>query len=167
MPFGLKKGNLVQNGGFEQGLAGWLGIANVELAGAPLPHEGLVAAAMGKADNTAEAEMFQDVPVLPRHTYRLELYAAGAQMRPADLIVDVHWICGFAGDTGCALTGGPLVVPGVTTGSAVSGAWKAVSAYTEAAPPGACLARICLRKPPGTATANYLLVDDVIFAERD
>ncbi len=167
MPFSLNKGNLVQNGGFEQGLTGWLGVANVDLAGTPSCHEGLVAAAMGKPDNTAEAEMFQDVPVAPRRTYRLELFVAGARLDPADLVVDVHWVCGSAGDAGCAVGSGPLIVPGHTTGAALDGAWKAVIAYTEAAPAGAELARIRLRKAPGPVATNCLLVDDVVFVEQD
>jgi len=166
MPLGLWRGNLVQNGGFERGLADWLGVTNVDLESSPLCHEGLLAAAMGKPDNAAPADMFQDVPVAPRHTYKLGFFAAGVETNPGDLVVDVRWI-GYAGDIGCALAGGPVLVRGDTTGRAASGAWKAVITYTESAPPGAETARICLVKAPGTLTASYLLVDDVVLVQRD
>lgn len=165
MPVSLKRGNLVLNGGFEQGFAGWLGTQNVKLAPSSLCHEGLVAAAMGDPCHDAQAAMFQDVPVLPRRTYKLQFFVAGAEMDPGDLIVDVRWICGAGGDTGCALEGGPVLVQGKTTGPAHLGAWKAVIAYTEAAPHGADSARIVFRSEPGCGECNYLLVDDVIFSE--
>ncbi len=161
-----KRGNLVQNGGFEEGLAGWLGAENVGLS-SPLCHEGLIAAAMGKPDNTECAQMFQDVPVLAGHTYKLELSVAGAvTVNPADLIVDVRWVSP-CGEIGPALDCGVLLVQGLTTGWARSGTWKTVVAYTETAPLGADCARLCLIKRPGETAGNYLLVDDVIFVERD
>jgi hypothetical protein len=167
MPFSLKRGNLVQNGGFEQGLAGWLGAANVGIVPSALSHSGMIAAAMGKPDGTAPADILQDVPALPRRTYKCQFFVAGVRPGPADLSVDIRWMCAGAGDAGCALECGPVLVRGVTIGPAALGAWKAVIAYTDAAPPGAEAARIVFSKGPGTAQCNYLLVDDVIFVERD
>lgn len=167
MPVSLKRGNLVLNGGFEQGLTGWLGVDNVGLVPSALCHEGLIAAAMGDPCANAPAGMFQDVPVLPRRTYKLQFFVAGVEKNPGDLTVDVRWICGAGGDTGCALEGGPVLVQGETTGPARLGAWKAVIAYTEAAPHGADSARIVFHREPGCDECNYLLVDDVIFVERD
>lgn len=161
-----KRGNLVQNGGFEQGLASWLGADNVGLS-SPLCHQGLIAAAMGKPDNTALASMLQDVPVLPGRVYRLELSVAGAEaVNPADLVVDVHWVLPCA-EIQPALGCGPLLIHGQTTGPASVNAWKTAVVFTETAPLGADSARICLTKCGGDAACNYLLVDDVIFVERD
>ena len=165
MLYSKKKGNLVQNGGFEQGLGSWLGVCNVGISSRS--HEGLVAAAMGKPDNHAPASMFQDVSVCPGHVYRLQLSVAGAEEGdPGDLEVEIHWV-GSCADLEPAIGCDPFIVQGKTTGSARCNAWKTAVIHTETAPLGADSARISLRRCEGNSECNYLLVDDVIFVERD
>lgn len=157
---GQRKGNLVQNGGFEQGLASWLGVDNVGLS-SPHCHEGLVAAAMGKPDNHAPSSMFQDVCISPGHVYRLELSVAGAgEGNPGNLAVEVHWV-GPCAELECAIGCEEFIVQGQTTG-----AWKTAVVYTDIVPPLTNTARICLRRCGGDSECDYLLVDDVIFVER-
>jgi len=161
------RGNLVFNGGFEQGLAGWAGVCNVELESQIHAHEGTIVAAMGKPDNTLAATMHQDVPVIPKCTYKLQLFVAGVDLAPADLWVDVRWVNAVGDDLGTALpTPTPVFVPKTTTGSANTGAFKAVIAYTTQAPFAAVRARILLSKAPGSVESNFLLVDNVIFEKQ-
>lgn len=164
MPFAEKKGNEVQNGGFEQGLSSWLGVDNVELETNWRQHEGLVAAAMGKADNTCPATMFQDVPASMSRTYKLQFAVSGAEPHPAELSVDVRYLNCVGADLGSALGCSPLTVQPETIGCAGAGAYKTVVTFTEPAPLGTAAARIFFTKCPGCA-GNYLLVDDVVFVD--
>jgi len=141
---GARKCNLVQNGGFEQGLTSWLGACNVGLS-SPRCHEGLVAAALGKPDSRSPAKMFQDVNVCPGRSYRLQLSVAAAESEgdPGDLEVQVLWL-GPCAELDPAIGCDPLVVQGKTTCCS----WKTVVAYTGVVPFGTDTARICLKRLP-------------------
>lgn len=166
MILGSRKGNLVVNGGFERGLTGWDGVCNVGLQSVAGAHQGLVAAAMGKPDNTLPASMFQEVPVVPGMVYRLELFVAGVDQAPADLTVDVRWLDRSGRDLGSALDPqGPVTVMSATIGAVTKGGYKDVVLYTSPAPVAASCATILLDKTPGSAQSNFLLVDDVMFFE--
>ncbi|MBE3520155.1 MAG: hypothetical protein IMW97_07660 [Firmicutes bacterium] len=166
MPFYLTRPNLVLNGGFEEGLAGWTNVSNVGLEGRPNSHEGLAAAAMGKPNNTLTALMQQDVPICPRRFYRLILYVAGLLVAPADLTIDLRWLDTTGTDLGTALEGpSPVLVPAVTIGAAATGAYRAIVIYTAQAPSTAVAARIILSKAPG-AEGNLVLVDDVLLEQQ-
>jgi len=166
VPFYFARGNLVVNGGFEEGLTGWSNITNVGLEGRLNSHEGLVAAAMGKTNNTLTSFLQQDVPILPRRFYKLTLYVAGLAPEPADLSVDIRWLDLAASDLGTAVEGpSPVLVPAATIGAAATGAYRAVIIYTSEAPPPVAAARIILSKAPGTAE-NFVLVDDVLFEQQ-
>lgn len=172
MPFGIEGGSLVQNGGFEQGLTNWTA-TNVDLAPSSQSHEGLISAAMGSPDNCMAAELLQDVPVVPRAQFKLELFVSGVAANPANLTIDVRWFCEDSDnpedpeDLGSALKCGPVLVPGITTGPVSANAWKAVIICTLPAPPEADFARILLTKAPGTLATNFLLIDDVSFVGLD
>ncbi len=165
MLFNFSKGNLVVNGSFEQGFAGWCGIDNVGLEGSALSHEGLIAAAMGKPNNLLEAVIFQDVCIVPRRTFFLRFFVAGVTSNPADLTVDVLWLDPCGNVISSALTA-PIFVPAITTGPAGKGGYKAIVSYTERAPVSAAAARLFFHKAPGTVENNFLLLDTVIFAEQ-
>ncbi len=165
MLFNVNRGNLVVNGGFEQGLAGWAGICNVGLAGAAFSHEGLVAAAMGKPNNLLEATVFQDVCIAPKRTFVLKFFVSGAFLNPADLTVDVLWL-DSCGNILCSARAAPILVPGETTGPAGRGGYKAIVTYTEQAPFSAVAARILFGKAAGSSCDNFVLLDDVIFQEQ-
>ncbi len=138
---GHRKCNLIQNGGFEQGLTSWLGARNVGLS-SPRCHEGLVAAAMGKPNSKSPATMFQDVRVCPGRSYRLQLSVAAAQPEgdPGDLEVQVLWV-GPCAELEPAIGCDPLVIQGRTTCS-----WKTAVVYTGVVPFGVDTARICLTR---------------------
>ena len=121
MLFAEKRMNEVQNGGFEQGLAFWLGADNVSLETGGRQHEGLVAAALGKEDNTCPASLFQDV--------RLSLYLQvavrgfGVRGRPGDLTVDVRYLDSVGADLGSGPLGAcPSASQSETLGCADKGA---------------------------------------------
>ena len=146
----------MQNGGFEQGFASWLGILDVTLS-SPWCHEGLISAAMSQS-----AAMFQDVSVGPGHVYQLQLsVAATGEGEPPDLEIKVLWV-GPCAELREALGCDPVVIQGKTTGF-----WKTAVLYTTPAPPGTDTARICLRTCQREGECSRLLVDDVIFVERD
>ena len=67
-------GELVINGGFESGLSGWVPSGNVSVqSGAPYaPTEGTKLLAFNAANSTPNANIYQEVAVLPGHRYRLE-----------------------------------------------------------------------------------------------
>jgi len=167
MTDGRLRGDLVQNGGFEQGLTGWTA-TNVGLEDRSYAHEGLLIAAMGKPDgNDAPASMYQDVPVKPGRFYKLYFFASGVDDDPADLTVDVRWLNDVGGDLGTALPSpSPLVVPAATIGEADFGEWKWIAIYTSESPFNAAQARIRFDKAAGTVATNFLLVDDVVFADQ-
>lgn len=165
MVFNFNKGNLVVNGSFEQGFAGWSGIDNVGLEGSALSHEGLIVAAMGKPNNLLDAVIFQDVCIVPRRAFFLRFFVSCVAPNSADLTVDVLWLDRYGNIISSALTA-PIVVPGITTGSAGKGGYKAVVSYTECAPASAAAARLLFQKAPGTVEDNFLLLDTVIFAEQ-
>ncbi len=160
------RGDLVQNGGFEQGLTNWT-TSNVGLEDRSFAHEGLLIAAMGKPDNTLVASMYQDVPVRPGRFYKLYFFVSGVLVDPADLTVDVRWLSAVGGDLGTALPSpSPLFVPGATVGAAGAGEWKWIAIYTNESPYNAAQARIRFDKAIGAIATNYLLVDDVLFADQ-
>ncbi|MCL5676879.1 MAG: hypothetical protein M1602_03245 [Firmicutes bacterium] len=161
------RGDLVQNGGFEQGLTGWT-TTNVGLEDRSYAHEGLLIAAMGKPDgNLALASMYQDVPVRPGRFYKLYFFVAGVAIDPADLTVDVRWLSDTGGDLGTGLPSpSPLFVPNATIGAAGAGEWKWVAVYANESPYNAVQARISFNKAIGLVVINYLLIDDVVFADQ-
>ncbi|MGI6631497.1 MAG: hypothetical protein ACOX5M_00440 [Bacillota bacterium] len=164
MLFAEKRMNEVQNGGFEQGLAFWLGADNVSLETGGRQHEGLVAAALGKEDNTCPASLFQDVRAFPLSTYKLQFAVSAFEADPGDLTVDVRYLDSVGADLGSALGCVPIRVQSETLGCADKGAYKTVIVVTEPAPFGTAAARIIFEKSPGSH-GNYLLLDDVIFVD--
>ena len=165
MPLSAGCGNLVQNGGFEQGLDSWLGLENLALESLPLCHQGLLALALGKPDPAMPSGIFQDVPVTQRRTYRIELFVAGVDQDPPDLLVDVRWV-GCCGEGDSALAGGPIRVRNNAVCPPGRVVWKAVSAYTGAVPPGTDSARIRLSTTCDSEIGGYVLVDDLSFTPR-
>lgn len=165
MLFNVNKGNLVVNGGFEQGLAGWAGHCNVGLVGSAFSHEGLVAAALGKPDNLLEASIYQDVCISPKRTYIFRFFVAGVSSNPADLTADVLWL-DSCGNVICSALDCSIFVPGATTGPTCRGGYKAIVAYTERAPFSASAARILFYKAQGEVCDNFVLLDDVMFQEQ-
>ena len=165
MPFSAASGELVQNGGFEQGLDYWLGQENLALESAPKCHQGLLALALGKPDPSMPAGTFQDVPVMQRRTYRVELFVAASGQEPPALLVDVRWV-GCCGEGDSALAGGPIRIPASVVCTSDRMAWKAVSAYTGSPPPGTDAARIRLETTCGSESDGYVLIDDVSFTPR-
>lgn len=160
------RGDLVQNGGFEQGLTGWT-TSNVGLEDKSFAHEGLLIAAMGKPDNTLVASMYQDVLVKPSRFYKLYFFLSGVNDDPADLTVDVRWLSAVGGDLGTALPSpSPLTIPAATIGEADFGEWKWIAIYTQESPYNAAQARIRFDKAAGTVATDFLLVDDVVFADQ-
>jgi hypothetical protein len=161
---GVRNGNLIQNGGFEQGLAFWSGVTNVCLSPRFRAHEGMIAAAMGEGDNTLSSEMHQDVRVLPQTSYKLSFFVAGLDKKPADLTVSITWLCRSHKELGSGLPE-PLLIPAESISSAGNGGYRAIVAYTLKTPPQAFLARIKFTKEPGDCD-NYVLIDDCVFVEQ-
>lgn len=67
-------GELMVNGGFESGLTAWIPSGNVSIqSGAPYaPTEGTKLLAFNAGNSTPNANIYQEVAVLPGHRYRLE-----------------------------------------------------------------------------------------------
>lgn len=154
-------GDLIVNGGFEEGLVGWTA-TNVGLGGVTTAHEGLTAADMGLFDNTIDAFLSQTVRVVPSQFYKLYFHVSGIGSPSPDLEVTIDWL-DFANNViGSALTPSPLFLHHETIGQSIDGEWKFVTAFTNRAPFAAASARITFHKLPGIGP-SALTLDDVVF----
>ncbi|WP_088553695.1 hypothetical protein [Calderihabitans maritimus] len=146
--------NLVQNPGFEAGLAGWTA-TNVTPADVN-PFEGTAAARLGPGI----ASLFQDIPIdgYKRLSFLLSFAVeAPLSFNPGDLTVQVQWLDATGTVIGIGLS---LFIPSATTGTQFF--WLTYVDATENAPINAKTARIIFSKAQGSGR-DVLDVDKVVL----
>ncbi len=155
-------GNLVYNGGFAEGLAGWLH-DNVSVLPCRFAHSGSSAAGMGVRCNNHSALLAQHIRLPQTETplfLQLTFHLAGARAHPAALDVKLVWL----DEIGTALGAGvSTVVPQWAIGAGACGIWNSYSFVTSQAPDQACFAELRFLKLPGCDSGNFLVIDDVLL----
>lgn len=157
-------GNLVRNGGFEDGLAHW-SIGNGAWVGGIEPHEGQGAAGLGTSRRNRRSASLEQVIRLPQRCgprfFTLVFQLAGRWKFPASLQVSLTWLDGSGASMG---TGVFLHIPRRAIGNGSQGEWNTYHCVTTEAPAGAEVAQLLFFKLAGRQRTNFMVIDDVVLA---
>lgn len=160
------KGNLISNGGFEEGAAceppeDWMS-TNTLTVGHNLAFTGCRAASLGEECPSAPAVLYQDVGVIPMHRYQLSFQLGADDCETGDLIVEVRWMDSSCNDLGPGLH---VFASGKVSPDVDRGLWDAHVHLTECAPVCVCLARVVFTRSPRHCEDGPNLLDAVVLAD--
>ncbi|MDQ7793836.1 MAG: hypothetical protein RDU89_05410 [bacterium] len=162
-PPGACVGNLVENPGFEDGLASWA-ITNGGLVGGIEPHEGSWAAGLGTCGRNRQVSTLEQDIRIPEgecgRFFALTFQLAGRWKFPASLQVSLTWLDSQRQPLG---TGAWLYIPRRAVGNGSQGSWNTYSLITTEAPARACWAQLRFVKSGGYRRRNFAVIDDVIL----
>lgn len=167
----MAQGNLVQNGGFELGLAFWNAsptITTPQLVGnagideqEELVHSGMMAAKLGANDATNPSGIWQDVPINPFTRFELIFHVTGADDDPTDLTAQVLWLDDSKTEIGQGLS---IYIGKEALGGIQEGEWQTHAHITSISPSNARFARLTFSANGSGNNPVYL--DDVVFFAR-
>lgn len=156
-------GNLVVNGGFEEGLAAWHA-ANVRVVTGKETHEGRGAAGLGAYRcNRRSALLFQDVTIprdTPHQFFQVLFHVGGFKDRPAPLSFCLLWL---DEDKHILTSGAHARIQPRAIGNASRGKWTTYALITNEAPREAAFARLRFAKRPGRRRRNFVVIDDIVM----
>lgn len=156
------RGNLVINGGFEDGLMHW-SASNVMIVGGKEPHEGRYAAGLGARQyNRRASSLQQDVripSVTPSQFFQIIFHVAGYKDAPAGLALIASWLSAEKALLGI---GAQALIQPRAIGNGSRGKWNTYNLVTFEAPRGAAFLRLHFAKPSGPKAYNFLTLDDVV-----
>lgn len=156
------RGNLVKNGGFEDGLMHW-SASNVKIVGGKETHEGRYAAGLGaRRYNRRASSLLQDVKipsVTPSQFFQIIFHIAGYKDAPAGLALTASWLSAEMALLGI---GAQAYIQPRAIGNGSRGKWNTYNLVTFEAPLEAAYLRLHFSKPSGHKAQNFLTLDDVV-----